>query len=145
GPRRARGAPADAQALRARRGVEASGTGATSRAATRHLASPRRRLLHLGRRQVRARQRHAEPRGRGLRLCRATGACIAPIPRGWSSAHDEQPHCERALRGIAVGRKAWLFFGSDDHATAAANLLSLIASCELHGLDAETYLAEIIH
>lgn len=51
---------------------------------------------------------------------------------------------ERALRGIAVGRKAWLFFGSDDHAHAAANLFSLIASCTLHGLDPEIYLAEII-
>ena len=51
---------------------------------------------------------------------------------------------ERALRPIAVGRKAWLFFGSDDHAQAAANLFSLIASCQLHGLDAERYLAEII-
>ncbi|MFI4978390.1 MAG: transposase, partial [Solirubrobacterales bacterium] len=47
-------------------------------------------------------------------------------------------HSERALRGIAVGRRAWLFFGSDDHASAAANLLSLIASCELHRLDPET-------
>jgi transposase len=54
-------------------------------------------------------------------------------------------HSERALRGIASGRKAWLFFGSDDHASAAANLLSLIASCELHKLDPELYLAEIIH
>jgi transposase len=54
-------------------------------------------------------------------------------------------HSERALRGIAVGRKAWLFFGSDDHATAAANLFSLIASCELHGLDPEAYLLDIIH
>jgi transposase len=54
-------------------------------------------------------------------------------------------HSERALRGIAVGRRAWLFFGSDDHASAAANLFSLIASCELHRLDPETYLAEIIH
>ncbi len=54
-------------------------------------------------------------------------------------------HSERALRQIAVGRRSWLFFGSDDHATAAANLFSLIASCEMHGLDPETYLAEIIH
>jgi transposase len=38
-----------------------------------------------------------------------------------------------------------LFFGSDDHASAAANLLSLIASSELHRLDPETYLAEILH
>jgi transposase len=50
---------------------------------------------------------------------------------------------ERALRPIAIGRKAWLFCGSDDHAHAAANLFSLIASCQLHGLDPETYLAEI--
>jgi transposase len=54
-------------------------------------------------------------------------------------------HSERALRGIAVGRKAWLFFGSNDHASAAANLFSLIASCELHGLDPEAYLLDIIH
>ncbi len=54
-------------------------------------------------------------------------------------------HSERALRSpICAGRKAWLFFGSDDHASAAANLFSLIVSCELHGLDPETYLAEII-
>ncbi|HTB77163.1 MAG TPA: IS66 family transposase [Polyangiaceae bacterium] len=54
-------------------------------------------------------------------------------------------HSERALRSIAVGRRAWLFFGSDDHASAAANLFSLIASCELHGLDPEAYLLDIIH
>lgn len=54
-------------------------------------------------------------------------------------------HSERALRFICSGRKAWLFFGSDDHATAAANLFSLVASCKLHDIDAETYLAEMIH
>jgi transposase len=54
-------------------------------------------------------------------------------------------HSERALRGIASGRRAWLFFGSDDHASAAAHLMSLIASCELHRLDSETYLAEVLH
>ena len=51
---------------------------------------------------------------------------------------------ENALRTIATGRKAWLFFGSDDTAEAAANLYSLIAGCKLHGLDPERYLAEII-
>jgi len=52
---------------------------------------------------------------------------------------------ENALRIVTTGRKAWLFFGSDDHAEAAANLYSLIASCKLHGLDPERYLAEMIH
>jgi hypothetical protein len=51
---------------------------------------------------------------------------------------------ENALRVVASGRKAWLFFGSDDHAEAAANLYSLIASCKLHGIDPERYLAEMI-
>jgi transposase len=53
-------------------------------------------------------------------------------------------HSERALRPLCVGRKNWLFFGSDDHASAAANLFSLVASCQLHGLDPEIYLAQII-
>jgi hypothetical protein len=50
---------------------------------------------------------------------------------------------ERELRQIAVGRKAWLFVGSDDHAQATANLFSLIASCKLHGLDPEAYLRDL--
>ena len=51
---------------------------------------------------------------------------------------------ERELRRIAVGRHAWLFVGSDDHAQAAANLFSLIASCKLHGLDPEGYLRDVL-
>jgi transposase len=52
---------------------------------------------------------------------------------------------ERQLRStIAMGRKAWLFVGSDDHAHAAGNLFSLIASCKLHRLDPEAYLADVI-
>jgi transposase len=50
---------------------------------------------------------------------------------------------ERELRRIAVGRKAWLFVGSDDHAQAAGNLLTLIASARLHGLDPEAYLRDV--
>jgi transposase len=50
---------------------------------------------------------------------------------------------ERELRRIAVGRKAWLFVGSDDHAQAAGNLLTLIASARLHRLDPETYLRDV--
>lgn len=50
---------------------------------------------------------------------------------------------ERELRRVAVGRKAWLFVGSDDHAQAAGNLLSLIASARLHQLDPEAYLRDL--
>jgi hypothetical protein len=52
-------------------------------------------------------------------------------------------HSERQLRRVAVGRKAWLFVGSDDHGQAAANLLTLIASARLHRLDPEHYLRDV--
>lgn len=47
---------------------------------------------------------------------------------------------ENALRKVALGRKNWLFFGSDDHAASAANLMSLIASCKLHAIEPAAYL-----
>ena len=50
---------------------------------------------------------------------------------------------ERELRRVAVGRKAWLFCGSDDHAQAAAALFTLIATCKLHGLEPEAYLRDV--
>jgi hypothetical protein len=56
----------------------------------------------------------------------------------------ENNAAERALRSLAVGRNAWLLFGSGDHAQAAANIFSLIASCVLHSLDAEGYVADVI-
>jgi transposase len=50
---------------------------------------------------------------------------------------------ERELRRIAVGRNAWLFVGSDDHAQAAGHLFSLVASARLHRLDPELYLRDL--
>ena len=51
---------------------------------------------------------------------------------------------ERAIKTIALGRKAWLFCGSDDHAKSTAALFSLLASARLHGLDPEEYLRCLI-
>jgi hypothetical protein len=51
---------------------------------------------------------------------------------------------ERSLRKIVVGRKAWMFCGSDVHAQAAAAVFSLIAFCRLHSLDPEQYLEEVM-
>ncbi len=51
---------------------------------------------------------------------------------------------ERALRKIVVGRKNWLFYGSDVHAQAAAAIFTLLASCRLHRLDPVAYLDEVL-
>jgi transposase len=51
---------------------------------------------------------------------------------------------ERALKTVALGRRAWLFCGSDDHAKSTAALYSLVASARLHQLDPEEYLRCLI-
>jgi hypothetical protein len=42
---------------------------------------------------------------------------------------------ERALRGIALGRKSWLFCGSDRAGERAAVIYSLIGTAKLNGVD----------
>lgn len=51
---------------------------------------------------------------------------------------------ERALRTIVVGRKNWLFYGSDTHAESAAAIFSIVASCRLHRLDPLAYLTDLL-
>jgi transposase len=51
---------------------------------------------------------------------------------------------ERAIKSVVLGRKAWLFVGSDDHAKSTATLFSIIASARLHRLDPEEYLRCLI-
>jgi transposase len=55
----------------------------------------------------------------------------------------ESNRSERELRRIAVGRKAWLFLGSDDRAVSVGNLLGLVALARLHRLDPKTYLRDL--
>ncbi len=50
---------------------------------------------------------------------------------------------ERSLRGVAVGRKNWMFFGSDNGGRTAAVLNSMIASCKRLHVDPFAYLRDI--
>jgi len=51
---------------------------------------------------------------------------------------------ERSLRAIAIGRKNYLFAGSDAGGERAAAIYSLIGSAKLNGLDPEAYLRFVI-
>lgn len=50
---------------------------------------------------------------------------------------------ERALRRQVLGRKNWLFIGSDEAAEVNITFVSLLASCQLHGLEPWTYLRDL--
>jgi hypothetical protein len=51
---------------------------------------------------------------------------------------------EQALRGIAVGRKNWLFLGSDNGGRAAATHYTIIQSAKRNGIDPYAYLRDVL-
>jgi len=51
---------------------------------------------------------------------------------------------ERSLRDVALGRKNYLFAGSDAGGERAATIYSLIGSAKLNGLDPEAYLRQVL-
>lgn len=69
---------------------------------------------------------------------------------GFTSFLDDGRICltnnaaERALRGFALGRKSWLFAGSDRGADRAAFMATLIMSAKLNGIDPQAWLADVL-
>ncbi len=51
---------------------------------------------------------------------------------------------ERALRGIALGRKSWLFAGSDRGGQRAALMYSLIVTAKMNDVDPQAWLADVL-
>lgn len=51
---------------------------------------------------------------------------------------------ERAIRPVTLGRKNWLFAGSDDGGERAADILTLIETAKLNGVDPEAWLRDVL-
>ena len=51
---------------------------------------------------------------------------------------------ERALRGVALGRKSWLFVGSDRGGIRAASMYTLIGTAKLNDIDPQAWLADVL-
>ncbi len=51
---------------------------------------------------------------------------------------------ERALRGIALGRKSWMFCGSDRGGQRAAAMYSLIVTAKMNDIDPQVWLADVL-
>jgi transposase len=51
---------------------------------------------------------------------------------------------ERGVRGIALGRKSWLFCGSDRGGERAALMYSLIVTAKMNDIDPQAWLADVL-
>ncbi|WP_132665876.1 transposase domain-containing protein, partial [Rhizobium sp. PP-CC-3G-465] len=51
---------------------------------------------------------------------------------------------ERAMRPLGIGRKNWLFAGSDKGGERIANILTIIETAKLHGHNPEAYLTDVL-
>jgi hypothetical protein len=51
---------------------------------------------------------------------------------------------ERSLRGVALGRKSWLFCGSDRGGQRAAVIYSLIVTAKMNGVDPQAWLTDVL-
>lgn len=61
---------------------------------------------------------------------------------GWAEADNNI--AENALQIVSLGRKNFLFFGSDHGGKRGALLYSLIGTCKLNSVDPESYLRHVI-
>lgn len=53
-------------------------------------------------------------------------------------------HCEREMKYVAMGKKAWLFFGSDQGGKNHAIVASVLSTCRRHGVEPWAYLTDVI-
>jgi transposase len=51
---------------------------------------------------------------------------------------------ERSLRGVAIGRKNWLFAGSKIGGERAAAIYTVIETCKMNGVEPQAYIADVI-
>ena len=63
----------------------------------------------------------------------------------WAHGYLQASHnfSERELRREAVGRRNWLFLGSDDAGKVNTAFVTLLASCQLHGIEPLSYLRDV--
>lgn len=59
-------------------------------------------------------------------------------------AEPDNNAAERALRAVSLGKKNYIFFGSDHGGERGALLYGLIGTCKLNGIDPEAYLRHIL-
>jgi transposase len=83
------------------------------------------------------------PEGRAVRYTLKNWTALTRYAEDGHLAIDNNA-TERAIRGVAVGRNNWLFFGSDQGGKTAAVLRSFVASCQRTGVDPFTWFKDVL-
>jgi transposase len=94
--------------------------------------------------------REARPKlSRGSDVAKAMDYMLKRWPAFTRFLHDgrvclSNNAAERSLRGIALGRKSWLFAGSDRGGQRAAVMYSLIVTAKMNDIDPQAWLADVL-
>jgi transposase len=83
------------------------------------------------------------PIGQAISYCRSNWTGLNRYVQDGDLHIDNNP-AENALRGVVIGRKNWLFAGSDTGGRIVATLCSFIASCQRHEIDPFAYLRDVL-
>ena len=83
------------------------------------------------------------PMGEAINYCLGNWKAFCEYVNDGDLAIDNNA-AENALRPIVLGRKNWLFAGSDNGGRTGAVLASLVATCKRHGVDPVTYLKDML-
>ena len=62
----------------------------------------------------------------------------------WADAPEHANAAERALRGIALGRKSWLLSGSEPGGDRAAFMYTLIVTAKMNDINPQAWLADVL-
>lgn len=92
--------------------------------------------------QMKVLSRHSDTAKAFAYLLKQWDALNLYCGNGW--AEIDNNIAENALCGVALGRKNWLFAGSDSGGERAAVLYSLIGTCRLNGVDPEAWLCYVL-
>lgn len=83
------------------------------------------------------------PMGEAIQYCRGNWKAFREYVNDGDLAIDNNA-AENALRPIVLGRKNWLFAGSDNGGPTGAVLASLVATCTRHDIDPVVYLKDVL-
>jgi transposase len=123
---------------------EARGLTAKERLHLRHLQSkPILNKLHDYLIEIQAEILPKSPEGRAVRYTLKNWSALTRYCDDGDLAIDNNA-TERAIRGVAVGRNNWVFFGSDEGGRTAAVLRSFVASCQRAGVDPFAWYRDVL-